>query len=455
MAPWDFLKKKKNPEDQTNDLEAVVSPKPEKGWLDHILPEDPAKREAFADALMMASANMMIAGGPSATPTNFMQALGQGLVGGNKAYQDSMENAADNAYKNAAVSANNLKMQQSAMGTNLQEEFFKKWGPPGPGGYPPEALYDLQKMQLRVGDEESARATQKQIQELQQTGAGKGMVIGENGFQLAPGFDQALYDTKKAESLGSSVGQNTQTTNDQKNFEFGLENPAFRTYENQQNRSKAANVNVSTGPKEGKIFEEMTKERENAAQSARGLKLVYEMKQALPNAITGFGAEYLLAGQKAIAALGGDASKVVDTESLQTQAMELAASMKGDLVGNQQISNSDMMFVQAVAAGDIKLDGGTIKRLVDLREVQLKGNVNRYNTRVDSIYPDTPENQTNRSYLGGIELPENPYTDQGATSSVGQTTPKTNRASTGTAPEAVRWEYFTGPDGKKYKRAVK
>ncbi|MCZ4089071.1 hypothetical protein [Sinorhizobium psoraleae] len=42
----------------------------------------------------------------------------------------------------------------------------------------------------------------------------------------------------------------------------------------------------------------MTKEREKAAQSSRGLKLVYEMKQSLPNAITGFGADYLLMGQR-------------------------------------------------------------------------------------------------------------------------------------------------------------
>ncbi|MCZ4089070.1 hypothetical protein [Sinorhizobium psoraleae] len=127
--------------------------------------------------------------------------------------------------------------------------------------------------------------------------------------------------------------------------------------------------------------------------------------------------------------------------------MELAANMKGDLVGNQQISNSDMAFVQQVAAGDTNLDAGTIRKLVDIREKQLKGNVENYNSRVDAIYPDSPENKANRSFLGGIAVPENPYADKETTGSV--------ETKTGRVPSAAvvdGWEYFIGADGKKYKR---
>lgn len=438
MSVFNFFRKK-NPTGEDSLKSVVLGQEQEKkNFLDQFLPEDPEKRDALARSLLMGGASMMAAGGPSATPTNIFSVLGQGLAGGVSAYDKTLATNAETAKARAAKEQANMAMKfASSIG-----------GPNGDTGYTPEQLAEIYKYQVATGDEAGARDTLGMIQQLQQTGAKNGMVVTQDGFRLAPGYGDSLYDTKKNESLGSAVGQNAQKTTDQKDFEYGAQNPAFRQYEDDRSKANQTNVTVSTAPKDGKLWEAMDEQRKNAEQSMGGLKLVYEMKNSLPNAITGFGSDYLLMGQKAIAALGGDSSKVVDTETLKTQAMELAAKMKGELVGNQQISNSDMEFVQRVSAGDTTLDSGTIGHLIDIREKQLKSNIERYNSRIDELYPNTPDNEINRNYFGGITVPEDPYKQRSSNGSDSQPVSSGNRV--------VRdgYEYFVGPDGKKYKRKL-
>ncbi|RVO54939.1 hypothetical protein [Sinorhizobium meliloti] len=452
---WDWmnpLKKRKLEEGQPTNLERVATP-PKENFLSQFLPEDPDKREALAKALIMGGASAMAAGGPSDKPTNLLSVLGSGLAGGVGGYDESLTNAADAAYKGAAVSANALKMQQSALGQNLQEEFFKKWGAPGPGGYPPEALYDLQKMQMATGDEESARATQKQIQQLQQSGAEKGFIIGESGFQLAPGFGESLYDTKKAESLGSAVGQNAELTADVKNFTYGNKNPDFRTYEDQQAKSKQTVVNIGD-PKSGDVWKAMDTDRESVVSAQNALTSIQTARQALAGATTGFGADYVLAARKAAAALGvGDTESITDTETLRAAVAPLVATILKDTAGTANLSDADRAFAEKAAGGSIELDATSIARILDIQEKVQRSKIERFKSKVNAVYPDIDGNQQNRSYfLSGIETPA-PTADPDQTSSVTNIAPaKSGRV---TAP-VVRdgWEYFVGPDGKKYKRPV-
>ncbi len=405
---FDFLfKKKPNGED---DLKAVLTPEQAKkdNFLSQFLPEDADKRQSLAQSLLLGGASMMAAGGPSEKPSNLLSIVGQGLGNGVGAYNANMDSIADRQTKGITNRANQVKLQNVQDAQNRASTFLEKYGSPSENGYSIEALFALHQMQLANGDDEGARATQKQIQALQQHGAENGMVLGEDGsYRLADGYGKSLFDTKKAESLGSAVGQNAQITADQKDFQFGLDNPGFRTYETA--KKKDTNINVSTGPKDGDMWKAMDKERENAAGAQGALNQVYEMKHALGNATTGLGANQLLWGQKVIAAMGGDSSKVADTETFRTQAMEMAARMKGELVGNAQISDSDMRFVQQVSGGDITLDKSTLERLLDIREKSLGGIIDRYNSKIEKIYPDTEENKTNRTYFGGIKAPENPY----------------------------------------------
>ncbi|KAA3511614.1 hypothetical protein CPJ18_22140 [Agrobacterium rosae] len=404
---FDFLlKKKTNGED---DLKAVLSPEEAKkqNFLSQFLPDDPDKKQSLSQALLLGGAAMMANGGPSEKPTNLLSIVGQGLGNGVGAYNANMDGIADRNTKGTANKVNQVKLQNAQNAQTRSSAFIEKYGSPSENGYSIEALFALHEMQLANGDDEGARLTQRQIQALQQHGADNGMVVSEDGFRLADGYQKSLFDTKKAESLGSAQGQNAQITADQKDYQFGKDNPEFRKYETE--KKKDTNISVNTGPKDGDMWKALDKERENASGAQGALNQVHQMKHSLANATTGFAANQVLWGQKAIAALGGDSSKVADTETFRTQAMEMAARMKSELVGNAQISDSDMRFVQQVSGGDITLDKVTLEKLLDIREKSLNGTINRYNEKIDRIYPDTEENKTNRTYFGGIKAPENPY----------------------------------------------
>jgi hypothetical protein len=408
---WDFLTKKKKPEDG-NDLQAVLAPaaSEKKNFLDQFLPESDEKRQALAQGLLLSGAGMMSAGGPSATPQNFLSVLGQGVGSGVAGYNKSLENSADTMNARTASNANNAKMQQAQAGV----QFASSIGAPrGEAGYSVEQLQKIFEYQVQTGDEAGARDTLGMIQQLQITGAKQGMIIGEDGFELAPGYAGSLFDTKKSESLGSAVGQNAQTTSDQKNFSFGVENPAFREYETSQRKASAATTNINNaGPKEGKIFEGMDEERKNAQNARSSLGSIYEAKKAIANgAVTGFGAETELAARKAAARVFGigDPEAITNTETFRSAVAPMVATILKDTVGSANISNSDREFAEKAAGGSIALDSASISRLLDIQEKIQTEKINRFNSRVNDLYPDVPENAGTRTYFGDLTVPENPY----------------------------------------------
>lgn len=232
-----------------NDLEAVLTPEKKKreNFLSQFLPDDPDKQRAMARSLMMGGAAMMAGGGPSAKPTNLLQIIGQGIGTGVGAYDESLTTDNELMKTRDAARINNVKLQTLQDAQTRSNAFTDKYGQPSENGYSTDALFALHQMQLANGDEESARATQKMIQELQQTAAGNGMVLGEGGYKLAPGYGESLRVTKANESLGSAVGQNAQLTSEMKDFLAGQENPAFRAYETAQKKAGVAQTDKFGG----------------------------------------------------------------------------------------------------------------------------------------------------------------------------------------------------------------
>ncbi|MDX1114790.1 hypothetical protein GOL31_23600 [Sinorhizobium medicae] len=457
---WDFLNpnKKKKPTDQVNALEAVVAPKPQ-NFLSQFLPEDPNKREALSKALIMGGASAMAAGGPSDKPMNLLSVLGSGLAGAVGGYDESLQNSADSAYKNAAVSANALKMQQSALGTNLQEEFFRKWGPPGPAGYPPEALYDLQKMQLATGDEESARATQKQIQQLQQTGAEKGFLIGEEGFQLAPGFGEGLFDTKKAESLGNAVGQNAQITADQKDYLYGKENPDFL---DQQLKLKKAGVAAPDNKFFGKSSEHAAERF--AAYQEEGLKAkalssnVNRLAELSRSIGTGKWAELKKTVGPWAKAVGVDVEGLDDIQAFESMVSKVAPSMR--VPGSGATSDFDAkQFLQSLPTLSNTTEGNALiartTGAIEQNKIAAAEIANRVYDPEDPLYGDW---QAAEKQINALPDPFTEFREYRGSSNASADPERTGslQADPASSAPVVRngWEYFIGTDGKKYKRPV-
>ncbi|MBD8663136.1 hypothetical protein IFT59_07700 [Rhizobium sp. CFBP 8752] len=250
---FDFFRKKKT---DGNDLETVISPEKQPNFLQQFMPEDPDKQRALAQSLMMGGAAMMAGGGPSAKPQNLLSVLGQGVGAGVGSYNDSLTNDLEAAKVGTANRATNVKLQTLQDSQNRANGFIEKYGSPSANGYSIEALFALHQLQLENGDEESARATQKMIQELQQTAAGNGMVMGGNGYELAPGYGDSLRDTERQKSLGSAVGQNAQITAEQKDFLAGQNDPAFRQYELEQKKAGVANPGSEFNKKSSQLAAE-------------------------------------------------------------------------------------------------------------------------------------------------------------------------------------------------------
>lgn len=140
---------------------------------------------------------------------------------------------------------------------------------------------------------------------------------------------------------------------------------------------------------------------------------IYEAKEAIKKgAVTGFGSEYELAARKAAARVFGigDPEAITNTETFRSAVAPMVATILKDTVGSANISNSDREFAEKAAGGSIALDASSIARLLDIQEKVQTEKIARYNSRVNELYPNTPENKTNRDFFGGITKPENPYT---------------------------------------------
>jgi hypothetical protein len=240
MGVFDFLNPKKKKPTDGNDLEAVLNPaaKEKANFLSQFLPQDETKKQALAQALILGGAGMMSAAGPSSQPTNFLSSLGQGLGSGVVGYNKSLENSADTMNARTASNANNEKMQQAQAGV----QFASSIGDPrGEAGYSVEQLQKIFEYQVSTGDEAGARDSLSMIQKLQQHAAGEGMIIGEDGFAVAPGYADAKTQLKRSEDAG-------QYTTDRKNYEYGVENPAFRKQELEDKAAGKTNMSIRTNP---------------------------------------------------------------------------------------------------------------------------------------------------------------------------------------------------------------
>jgi hypothetical protein len=134
--------------------------------------------------------------------------------------------------------------------------------------------------------------------------------------------------------------------------------------------------------------------------------------------VSGVGANFNLGLRRAAAALGADASKVVNTETFRSAiAPQIAAMMKAT-VGSTQISNADREFAEKAAGGSITLNEGSIRRLLDIMERANVGLIETHKKRLDAVYPETGNFGRERA-LFGVDAPARSPAGSGAPLPVG------------------------------------
>lgn len=164
------------------------------------------------------------------------------------------------------------------------------------------------------------------------------------------------------------------------------------------------NVNVGGGSN-AQIFGNVEKSAEAARAAASGLTSIQEARRAVERGgIFGTGAEARLGLQKVATYFGADPKSVVNTETFRSAIAPAVAAMVKSTVGATNISNSDREFAMAAAGGSINLDEKSILRLLDIQERAQMNVLDEHQKRIDTIYPEGPEYQRERS-LFSIKAP--------------------------------------------------
>lgn len=166
----------------------------------------------------------------------------------------------------------------------------------------------------------------------------------------------------------------------------------------------STNNNISTGGggSDKQIFDSVEESAKAARAAATGLNGLREARKALDSGIVnGAGADARLGLQKVGALLGvSDPNTIQNTETFRAAIAPQVAAMIKSTVGTANISNSDREFAEKAAGGNINLDAGSIRRLVDIMDRAGTGIVKAHNERLDAIYPNDPKFKRERALFG-------------------------------------------------------
>lgn len=175
-------------------------------------------------------------------------------------------------------------------------------------------------------------------------------------------------------------------------------------------KSDAPSLSVDFGGgSEKQVFDTVAASAESARSAVSGLRALQEAKTAIEGGIiSGAFADNVLALQKIGAALGVvDPTVIQNTETFRSAIAPQVAAMIKATVGSAQLSNADREFAEKAAGGNINLDEGTIRRLVDIMERGSRAAVQGHIDRLNAVYPETPEGTYRRERaLFGVSLPE-------------------------------------------------
>lgn len=166
--------------------------------------------------------------------------------------------------------------------------------------------------------------------------------------------------------------------------------------------STSNNISTGGGGSDKQVFDAVDESAKAARTAATGLNGLREAKNALDaGIISGAGADARLGLQKVGAFLGvSDPTSIQNTETFRAAIAPQVAAMIKSTVGTANISNSDREFAEKAAGGNINLDAGSIRRLVDIMDRAGTGIVKAHGERLDAIYPDDPKFKRERALFG-------------------------------------------------------
>jgi len=200
-------------------------------------------------------------------------------------------------------------------------------------------------------------------------------------------------------------------TNDIRDYEYAKSQGYTGTlpeYQMQVRRAGATNVNTGPGPTQA-VFKEVSDRADAARTAAAALPAFAEARKAIDSgAILGAGADMRLGMQKIAGLFGLDPAAAENTEVFRSAIAPVVLSTVKGLGAGAGISNADREFAEKAAGGNINLEPGSIRRLLDIGQRAAEARVKAHQFMLDKVYPDSdPQNAQVRA-LFGIELPAAP-----------------------------------------------
>lgn len=186
-------------------------------------------------------------------------------------------------------------------------------------------------------------------------------------------------------------------------FEYGEQNPEFARRQMELERAGAVNIDL------GKEDYQFIADRAGQLQEVvGGLDSILEARSALDSAggtITGAGAETVRLPLARIGAAFGvtDPAIVQNTETLGSELAKRVLTQLNLMKGAP--SNRDLEFVQKAAGGEISLNEGSIRRLLDIAENAMYRAAERHNKAFDQVAAGD-EKLARMAPFYRIELPE-------------------------------------------------
>jgi hypothetical protein len=139
----------------------------------------------------------------------------------------------------------------------------------------------------------------------------------------------------------------------------------------------------------GKLFMDQTK---TAQSSADQIRSIHDARRALDGpggVITGFRANDRLAMKQLATMLGADPSSVENTQTFNAAMKPVIMASLGGSLGTG-VSNADRDFLQRASGGDITLDEGAIRRILDINEKIARDKIERHNSKADQYVQSNP-----------------------------------------------------------------
>jgi hypothetical protein len=368
-------------------------------YFARLFQDDPTKQDALSNGLLSAGAAMMMNGGPSSTPTNFLQIAGSGLDAGQKAFQGYRTDETEMGIANAKLVNDRSAQASKQNNTGRLKELLANVGV---NGLSPQVLAEIAQIAYDSGDEATFRDAVGMIQQLQQTGAKNGMVAGDDGnFELAGGYGESLNETERQKADGRKSGEaKYATTSDITNYNevkrqndaAGIETPSIDQWLLKQNQSKTQPIQI--GPNSKKFLDGSDDEavkRVNgyieAGSKAKDLQANVNQFIDLSRQVeTGKGAEWTGIVGPYAEAIGIDVKgldKIQAMESI-TQNMlpsmrvpgegsqsdtELKQKLKGLVNINKTAEGNKILSITLNAVSDVKMKAAEIARRVSKNEI--------------------------------------------------------------------------------------